>query len=126
MKSFFFNMIIVLYFFSFSSNVEAINCYSCEMTTGWMMMDGGDWGENGCNDFSQNMTAYPSSAQNCSSGVPENNPGFCFTKFESFDQEDFSGVRENRGCDSDISRGNIDHIICSRSRIIEFLYRFKC
>ena len=97
MKSFFFNMIIVLYFFSFSSNVEAINCYSCEMTTGWFM--DGDWGENGCNDFSQNMTAY-ASAKNCSSITSENDPSFCFTQFESFDQEDFYGVRENRGCDS--------------------------
>ena len=104
MKSVFFNMIIVLYFFSFSSNVEAINCYSCEMTTGWMMMDGGDWGENGCNAFSQNMTEY-TSAKNCSSGTSENDPSFCFTQFESFDKEDFSGVRENRGCDSGNSQG---------------------
>ena len=61
---------------------------------------GDDWGENGCNDFSQNMTAY-TSAKNCStSGASENDPSFCFTQFESFDQEDFYGVRENRGCDS--------------------------
>ena len=103
MKSFLFNMILVLYFFSFSSNVEAINCYSCEMTTGWFMA-GDDWGENGCNDFSQNMTTY-TSAKNCSSGTSENDPSFCFTQFESFDKEDFSGVRENRGCDSGNSQG---------------------
>merc|ERR1712223_1084676 len=66
-------------------------------------MDDNGWGEDGCNDFSRNMTVQGSSAKNCTT-TQENYPTFCYTSFESFDQEDFYGVRETRGCDSGNSR----------------------
>ena len=133
MKSFSLNVVLVLHLFSFYSNVKgrlnvlvcklkfkwifivgAINCYSCDLTKGWLMnSDGtsdGTWGVDECNNFSQNMTAYYS-ARNCSSGISTNDPEptHCYTTFEStWGQADFSGVKEARGCDSaeSVSRGN--------------------
>merc|ERR1711894_820901 len=106
MKSFSFNVVLVLYLFSFSSNVKvaAINCFDCLLTKGWLMTSG-TWGVDGCNSFTQNMTY--NSARNCSIGISANDPEptHCYTTFESFlGQADFSGVKETRGCHS-VPRG---------------------
>ena len=72
------------------------------MTRGWVI-NGDEWGVNKCNNFSTDI-GY-NSHRDCGSGIPENDPTHCFTHFESFEQADFSGVKEFRGCDSDYSKG---------------------
>ena len=124
MKSLFLNWILVLYFFSFSSNGEvvdmclcvanfldidfkilvgAINCFSCFKTRGWIMeRNSRGWGLDLCNNFSTDTTVHDS-AKKCSTS-------YCITYFSSYDQEDFHGVREERDCDQ--RRGRVSKHKC--------------
>ena len=84
--------------------VGAIKCFSCVRTQGWVM-DHSNWGVDRC-DF------QVAEAEDCSQGPNvEDAPTYCYTDVESFDQEDFSGFRETRGCDdsNNINGGGIQY-----------------